>query len=72
MRLPLTLSAAISLCAISTAPAQDPTWLDFEKAQLSDAFYSEGASTADFDGDGHGDIVSGPVIYFGPTFEYQI
>ncbi len=52
--------------------AQQPTWLNFEKAQLSDTFYSEGATTADFDQDGHGDIVSGPILYFGPTFEDQV
>ncbi len=71
----LLLSAtttALLTTAVALPAAQNPTWLDFEKAQLSDAFYSEGASTADFDGDGHGDIVSGPVIYFGPTFEYQV
>lgn len=71
---PFAIGAAMLLAPAMASPAaaQNKTWLNFEKAQLSDAFYSEGASTADFDGDGHGDIVSGPVIYFGPTFEYQI
>ena len=46
----------------------------FEPLRLSEVFYSEGASTADFDLDGHGDIVSGPYWYAGPDFmrRYEI
>ena len=51
--------------------AQSTDWHSFENTQLSEGFFSEGAGTADFDGDGHGDIVSGPFVYFGPDFEVK-
>jgi hypothetical protein len=41
---------------------------DFTKQVLSEKFFAEGASFADFDGDGHNDIVSGPYWYKGPQF----
>lgn len=40
----------------------------FRKQQLSDFYYSWGASAADFNHDGVTDIVSGPHIYFGPDY----
>ncbi|MCC7474601.1 MAG: VCBS repeat-containing protein [Pirellulales bacterium] len=40
----------------------------FEKLQLSDTFYCEGASFGDFNRDGVMDIVSGPYWYAGPTY----
>jgi hypothetical protein len=36
---------------------------------LSQKFYCEGASFADFDRDGHNDVVSGPYWYRGPAFQ---
>lgn len=41
----------------------------FEKRQLSDKFYSEGAGVGDFNGDGTPDVVLGPYWYAGPKFE---
>lgn len=43
----------------------------FDKQQLSDQFFCEGASFGDFDGDGNPDIVSGPYWYAGPDFEQR-
>jgi hypothetical protein len=40
----------------------------FQKTQLSDQFFCEGASFGDFNRDGAMDIVSGPFWYAGPTF----
>ena len=42
--------------------------VSFERAQLSDQFYSEGGTFGDYDGDGHGDVAVGPWIYYGPSF----
>ena len=41
----------------------------FEKKQLSDEFWSEGANFGDFNRDGANDIVSGPHWWEGPDFE---
>ena len=40
----------------------------FRKQQLSDFYYSWGASAADFNHDGVMDVVAGPHIYFGPDY----
>jgi hypothetical protein len=40
----------------------------FRKQQLSQYYYGWSAAAADFDHDGTLDIVSGPFIYFGPSF----
>ena len=42
---------------------------EWKKIQLTDQFWAEGAYAADFDKDGHGDVVYGPYIFSGPTFE---
>jgi len=52
--------------------AQTTEWHSFTKTQLSEVFFSEGASFADFDGDGTMDVVSGPYIYFGPDFQATV
>src|SRR4051812_2742130 len=41
----------------------------FKKIQLTDQFWSEGASFGDFNHDGKIDIVSGPFWYEGPGFK---
>ena len=40
----------------------------FKVQRISDFYYSWGADAADFNKDGHMDIVAGPYIYFGPDF----
>ncbi len=63
----LTLSAAPL-----SAGADAPRSVAFEKHQLSQTFYSEGAHFGDFNHDGHPDIVSGRPHSGneGPDFKY--
>lgn len=41
----------------------------FKKVRLTDEFWAEGADAADFNRDGHIDVVSGPYWYAGPDFK---
>lgn len=56
------------LGAVTIAEAADPVLHTFHRQQLSDQFWCEGASFADFNRDGVNDIVSGPWWYEGPAF----
>ncbi len=56
---------AFSSTTIQTAPQEQ---IRFETRKLASDFYCEGASFADFDRDGHGDVVAGPFWYGGPDF----
>jgi len=53
--------------AFSSHAAQ-PQLISFQKVQITDKFWSEGAHFADFNRDGHGDVASGPFWYAGPDF----
>lgn len=44
---------------------------DFERMQLSDVFFAEGAGIGDLNGDGISDVVSGPYWYEGPDYEQR-
>ncbi len=44
---------------------------DFKKQTLNDFYYGWGQDAADFNHDGHLDIVSGPYIYYGPDFTHS-
>ncbi len=67
---------AILLVVISHTPsaqAVDAHYLvNFQRLKLTGTFYAEGAHFADFNKDGHSDIVSGPYIYLGPTFKSKL
>ena len=43
----------------------------WESHQLHDEFFAEGASFGDIDGDGSGDLVSGPYWWKGPSFKQR-
>lgn len=43
----------------------------FQKIQLTDQFWSEGATYGDFNRDGQGDVVSGPYWWAGPDFKQR-
>jgi hypothetical protein len=49
--------------------AAEFTLHEFERQQLTDVYYSEGANAGDVNGDGHPDVVYGPHWYEGPQFE---
>ncbi|MFT5040116.1 MAG: lysophospholipase L1-like esterase [Hyphomicrobiaceae bacterium] len=57
-----TLFAYTSLLSIHAAPA-------YERLELSNEFFAEGAAAGDFNKDGHGDVVGGPYWYAGPDFK---
>lgn len=51
-----------------TLLAGQPDLISFQKQQLSDQFWAEGANAGDFNHDGVLDIVSGPYWWAGPDF----
>jgi len=64
----LILAAAIVGLGYAAGFAEPPV-PSFEKLQLTDKFYCEGAYWADFNRDGKRDVVSGPFWYAGPEFQ---
>lgn len=69
-RLAPALVLGLSLVA-PVAAAPKPELHSFRKQQLSDQFWSEGASFGDFNRDGKMDVVSGPFWYEGPDFKVR-
>ncbi|QDU41015.1 FG-GAP repeat protein [Maioricimonas rarisocia] len=68
------LSLLAAGCLLTVAPSEgraEETLIRWQRFQLSDTFFSEGAATGDFNNDGHGDVVSGPFWYAGPDFRKQ-
>lgn len=63
------VSAMVTALLASSARSDDHTLVTFETQQLSDVYYSEGASAGDIDGDGTSDVVCGPYWYQGPDFQ---
>lgn len=68
----LALVCIISARIVCPIPADQPLQAadspGWQKILLSEEFFSEGADAADFNNDGHSDIVSGPFWYEGPDF----
>jgi hypothetical protein len=63
------LQTAFVVAAVSAAaPAEGQDVRTFKRIQLSDQFWSEGASFGDLNNDGVNDIVSGPWWWEGPDF----
>jgi hypothetical protein len=63
----LSLAAAFaSLSAAALSAATDPA---YQRLELSNQFFSEGATFADINKDGQMDVVSGPYWYAGPDFK---
>ncbi len=69
------LSIPLVCLGITAAPllthAADYTLHSFKKTQLSEHFWSEGATFGDLNKDGHNDIVSGPYWWAGPDFKQK-
>src|SRR5262245_25106837 len=61
-------TAALASVAAGSATAETFVLDRFERQQLTDVYYSEGANFGDIDGDGQMDIVHGPYWFRGPEF----
>ena len=55
--------------AATTGLAADKVLHTFQRQQLTDVYYSEGANAGDINKDGHPDVVYGPYWYAGPDFK---
>lgn len=68
----LVAGALTALPQMLNAAAMDLASVNsFRKIQVSDQFWSEGASFGDFNKDGVMDVVSGPYWYAGPDFKQR-
>jgi hypothetical protein len=69
----LTPVALLALCFGCALSQTQPKYAlhTFEKIQLTDQFWSEGADFGDFNHDGINDIASGPFWYQGPDFKVR-
>src|SRR5437867_490438 len=66
----IIFAASVGLCCLSPKAFGKNFELHiFQKIQLTDQFWAEGANSADFNNDGKNDIVSGPFWYEGPDFK---
>lgn len=54
--------------AVATKPSAQSSSPAFQKIQVTDKFWAEGAAVGDLDRDGYNDVVSGPYWYAGPDF----
>ncbi|RYD31464.1 MAG: VCBS repeat-containing protein, partial [Verrucomicrobiaceae bacterium] len=64
IRTTFLLTLAVSL----TSARADRDLHSFNRLTLSDQFWCEGANAADFNKDGHDDLVAGPWWWEGPDF----
>jgi hypothetical protein len=56
----------------AAASAESPRLLhSFERQQLTDRYFSEGVNAADINGDGHMDIIYGPLWFAGPDWKKE-
>ena len=65
----LLLTAVLLTLSAPLTQAKSPTLHTFRRVQLTDQFWAEGVSFADFNRDGRMDIVAGPFWYEGPAFK---
>jgi hypothetical protein len=64
----ITLAFVLLVSSGGLCRAEDRVIQTFETRQLSDVYFSEGASAGDINGDGQVDVVCGPYWYEGPNF----
>jgi hypothetical protein len=55
--------------AVETKPSAQSRSPAFQKIQVTDKFWAEGAASGDLDRDGYNDVVAGPYWYAGPDFK---
>ncbi len=63
-----TVFSLFAATQIISAQVEDFRFHSFQKIQLTDRFWSEGANAGDFNQDGKMDIVAGPYWWEGPDF----
>ena len=64
----LSVVCAFGLAA-DTKPSAQSSSPAFQKIQVTDKFWAEGAAVGDLNRDGYNDVVSGPYWYAGPDFK---
>jgi len=67
----LSLQLTVVAALVSTVAADELTLHSFQRQQLSDVYYSEGANAGDINGDGVSDAVYGPFWFVGPDFKIK-
>ncbi|MEO2015052.1 MAG: PVC-type heme-binding CxxCH protein [Fuerstiella sp.] len=67
-RLALCVACFISFLSVTSATADEYELHSFERQQLTDVYFSEGANAADVNGDGVADVVYGPYWFAGPDY----
>lgn len=73
LRTLIRFASLLAACVATTlsgnqAHAEDHTLITFKTDQLSNTYFSEGASAGDINGDGKPDVACGPYWYEGPDF----
>jgi len=63
------ITLATIVCTFSPAFADETVLHTFERQQLSDVYFSEGANAGDFNNDGVQDVTYGPYWFAGPDFK---
>jgi len=61
--------AIFALAVPAVGHAQERALHSFERKQLTDVYFAEGANAGDINGDGKPDVVYGPYWFEGPAFE---
>ncbi|MCA9199655.1 MAG: hypothetical protein KDA87_19080, partial [Planctomycetales bacterium] len=64
--LPTVLTCFYAACCLAVQPA---ALHEFQRQQLTDTYYSEGANAGDLNGDQIADVVYGPYWFAGPDFQ---
>ena len=59
------------LASSTSVRSQDYKLHKFERRQLTNVYYSEGANAGDINGDGKPDVIYGPYWYEGPDFKIK-
>ncbi|MEN3941761.1 PVC-type heme-binding CxxCH protein [Prosthecobacter sp. SYSU 5D2] len=63
------MKSQILLALVGVSLLQAEPLITWNRVQLTDKFYAEGANYADLNKDGHMDIISGPFWYEGPDWQ---